>query len=1071
VVLCSGGLALKLVRMLRRLARTARRRKPPSVGATDPAAIGDGAAPLADELRRSGLFDTAWYVRHAGPIPEGEDPVDHYVRVGMTTGITPQPCFDPEWYLSRPETPKKLEASAFVHFVRRGAARGVSPHPLFDAQQYLLHHPDSIAHPGGPLGHYLKAGWLFDAQISAMVGRGTFAHGVGNEPEVSRPPFATFAGEVHDLLARTAGHEQLERTSKTFDQPASDSFVSEILAAYERVREELPLVSIVIPTKNRVQGVVEAVRSVLRQTYRHWQLIVVDDGSVDDTMDVLSTLFVDPRIELVHRPIAGGVSVARNAGLARARGSYVAYLDSDNTWEPRFLEIMVAFVRTTKLRFSYAVSELREQTANGRVGFRAVPFDREALQERNYIDCIVVLHERSLLDEVGGFDEDLRRNVDWDLFIRMAAVTDFGLVPFVATRYDPWEQRHDRITITEPFGYRHKVLAKHLVNWAQAADPPSDRKAGTVSIIITVSGSAPFLREVIERVLQCSGPDVDIVVVDAKLSGAEATVLQYLSFRHPRVHVRRERFTLSTEVARNLGAATVRSEVVVFLTADVRVEPGWLDPLVSPIRDRTAAACQPLVLRPDGTVWSAGTAHARGARSYNLFSEFPGDAAEVLAATQRDSLSARVLAVRAADFVSVEGFEPAFVDDFDSPDLSLRLAEYTGRPLRYVPTSLVSLLDRPERPTGSRARSTAAENQELFADRWRNRLIGSTDIWADAHLTVVGYDDERNTHLGWDPIVVRDRSPRPLRWALKIGAPTVARRTNWGDWHFALALKDALERRGQHVVIDCSDAWHRPTSRLDDVTLSLRGVAPYRTNPQHINLLWVISHSQDVTARELRTFDAVFAASPLLAERLTSLSGQQVATLLQCTDQRRFRPVAPDLHRRHEVLFVGNARGVRDSVGTALKAGIVPTVYGVRWDGLLPARAWAGDYIPNEELPAVYRAAGVVLNDHWLDMRESGVISNRLFDLAACGARIVSDRVAGLEEVFGESVLTYGTPETLAAAVLQHLNETAERREAREEAAERVRRDHTFDARADQLLDSVTRLMSHPEKSPHVSGV
>jgi hypothetical protein len=172
VVLCSGGLALKLVRMLRRLARTARRRKPPSVGATDPAAIGDGAAPLADELRRSGLFDTAWYVRHAGPIPEGEDPVDHYVRVGMTTGITPQPCFDPEWYLSRPETPKKLEASAFVHFVRRGAARGVSPHPLFDAQQYLLHHPDSIAHPGGPLGHYLKAGWLFDAQISKIVDRG-----------------------------------------------------------------------------------------------------------------------------------------------------------------------------------------------------------------------------------------------------------------------------------------------------------------------------------------------------------------------------------------------------------------------------------------------------------------------------------------------------------------------------------------------------------------------------------------------------------------------------------------------------------------------------------------------------------------------------------------------------------------------------------------------------------------------------------------------------------------------------------------------------------------------------------
>jgi hypothetical protein len=464
-------------------------------------------------------------------------------------------------------------------------------------------------------------------------------------------------------------------------------------------------------------------------------------------------------------------------------------------------------------------------------------------------------------------------------------------------------------------------------------------------------------------------------------------------------------------------------------------------------------------------------AHARGGRAYNLFTEFPGDAAEVITATRQESLSARVLAVRAADFVSVEGFEPTFVDHHDNPDLSLRLAEHTGRPLRYVPASLVSLLDRPKRPSGSKARSIAAENQDLFATRWGNRLNGSTAAWADAYLTVVGYDHDRNTHLGWDPIVVRDRTPRPLRWALKIGAPTVARRTNWGDWHFALALKDSLERRGQQVVVDCSDAWHRPTARLDDVTISLRGAAPYRTNPQHINLLWVISHPQDVTASEVRDFDAAFAASPMLAERLSSLSGQPVATLLQCTDQRRFRPVTPDLHRRHEVLFVGNARGVRDSVRTALAAGIVPTAYGVRWSGLLPDGAWAGEYIPNEELPAVYCAAGVVLNDHWLDMRESGIISNRLFDLAACGARIVSDRVAGLEEVFGSSVLTYDTPETLAAAVMQHLNESTEHREAREEIAERVRRDHTFDARADQLLDAVTRLRSNPESRLQLSVV
>ena len=105
------------------------------------------------------------------------------------------------------------------------------------------------------------------------------------------------------------------------------------------------------------------------------------------------------------------------------------------------------------------------------------------------------------------------------------------------------------------------------------------------------------------------------------------------------------------------------------------------------------------------------------------------------------------------------------------------------------------------------------------------------------------------------------------------------------------------------------------------------------------------------------------------------------------------------------------------SVASALETGIVPTVYGLRWEGLLPDGAWGGEYIPNEDLPATYRAAGVVLNDHWDDMRSEGLLSNRLFDLVACGARVVSDDVPGIRDVFGDAVLTFRTPTELAAAV------------------------------------------------------
>ncbi|WP_046773160.1 glycosyltransferase family protein, partial [Jiangella alkaliphila] len=184
-----------------------------------------------------------------------------------------------------------------------------------------------------------------------------------------------------------------------------------------------------------------------------------------------------------------------------------------------------------------------------------------------------------------------------------------------------------------------------------------------------------------------------------------------------------------------------------------------------------------------------------------------------------------------------------------------------------------------------------------------------------------------------------------------------------------------------------------------------------------INLSWVISHPERVTRRELASYDAVFAASTSLARRMTTDLGAPVRPLLQATDQYRFHPVPADPRRRHDVLFVGNARGMRASVGAALSAGIVPSVYGVRWRGLLPEGAWLGEYIPNEDLPAVYAGAGVVLNDHWDDMKAEGLMSNRLFDLAACGARVVTDVVPGVEEVFGDVVLTYSTPQELAAAV------------------------------------------------------
>ncbi len=96
-------------------------------------------------------------------------------------------------------------------------------------------------------------------------------------------------------------------------------------------------VSVIIPVYNRETTIGRAIDSVLAQTYSDWELILADDGSSDQTVQVVSS-YDDPRIHLVRRPQNGGNAAARNTGLDNASGDYIAFLDSDDTYEPQFLE-------------------------------------------------------------------------------------------------------------------------------------------------------------------------------------------------------------------------------------------------------------------------------------------------------------------------------------------------------------------------------------------------------------------------------------------------------------------------------------------------------------------------------------------------------------------------------------------------------------------------------------------------------------------------------------------------------------------------------------------------------------
>ncbi len=192
-----------------------------------------------------------------------------------------------------------------------------------------------------------------------------------------------------------------------------------------RVPSTRPRVSVVIPTYNRAGAVCEAVQSALDQTYSDLEVIVVDDGSTDDTAQRVGERFGgDARVVLVSQPHSGP-GAARNRGIERARGELIAFLDSDDVWYPEKLELQLRRLDESgaALVFSDFVfpDGVGERTRFQFTGFAGDTSLRGIVEKRFPLCTPAVVARRRDLQEAGLFDESLPCAQDWDLWIRLIA--------------------------------------------------------------------------------------------------------------------------------------------------------------------------------------------------------------------------------------------------------------------------------------------------------------------------------------------------------------------------------------------------------------------------------------------------------------------------------------------------------------------------------------------------------------------------------------------------------------------------------------------------------------------------
>ncbi len=272
-----------------------------------------------------------------------------------------------------------------------------------------------------------------------------------------------------------------------------------------------------------------------------------------------------------------------------------------------------------------------------------------------------------------------------------------------------------------------------------------------------------------------------------------------------------------------------------------------------------------------------------------------------------------------------------------------------------------------------------------------------------------------------------------------------------GDLQLAEMLRRALSARGCAAVVHLVREQDEVVAGFD-VALHMRGRGRRRPSSGQLNCIWVMSHPAEVTVEEVSEFDLVLAASETYARRLGGAIGRTVHVLEQFTDPDLFHP-CPDPGARHEMLFVGNWRSVyRRAVWTARRAGFSPALYGAGWRLLAPD-CLVREHVPHEELPALYSSAGIVLNDHWDDMRAEGFVSNRVFDALACGAFVLSDDNPGLRMAFDGGVETFRDGDEFKAKALRYLEDPELRASVGARGRDAVTAKHTADHRAGRLLD------------------
>ncbi|WIE80447.1 glycosyltransferase [Curtobacterium sp. MCSS17_016] len=850
------------------IGRVARRLARPFRGPDRPLTVTDRLDRWARRIAEFEVLDRAYFEAQTGRTFDTDaDAVAFYVHNDGQRGLSLHPLIEHEWMREHQPVP----AMSWYDALHQEGPELFQTGPLFDAGVYAASVPgaDRPATTLDALRHFLRN--ATDATtLPVPPGRRGDAPTWAAARDAAVAAARAFAG---------AQHRTRRRYRSTWDGPE----VAEALGRYPRgvARRdaEQPLVSIVMPVYRRADVVGAAIASVRGQQHTNWELLVVDDGSGDNTVDVVRGLAAeDGRIRLLERE-NGGAGAARNTGLAAVRGDFVAFLDADNTWRPEHLTAaLAALLETDGPAVHTGLRMVGANNADDRTApvetYRGEDGTLDDLLAGNFIDLNALVVRRDVAAGVGPFDETLRRWIDWEWLLRIGQ--RFGVpayVPVIGVDYDNVRDQR-RVSSAQPASWQEVALARHRIDWDALASAAPTRDTGLVSVVVPVFRDWTMTRRAVDAVLAAADHDgdrIEVVLIDNGSPRSVSAILGAWFSDESRVVLQREDRNRNFALGSNLGLSRSRGGTVVMLNNDTEVTTGWLRPLVSALDDPTVLGAQPLLLYPDGVVQAAGTVfggdkvlpwHFLGDHPrHDADRAFGGGATRPAGLPRFSAITAAAAAFRAADLIRWQGFDPVFANGLEDVDLCLRALASSpdGSAFVVVPSSVV-VHHESRSPGRDDAR---VDNRRVFDERWRGRYpaADAAERYEAAGLRYLGVEPglpkgHRVMVRSSRPVVVRGGSDAAgaaggsgsagagaagasgasgLRVALKHDGSRVADVT---------ALLSALETAGHTVQVDVPTSWYRGSSGLDDITVLVSGGADggsvsWVPQPGARNIVWL----------------------------------------------------------------------------------------------------------------------------------------------------------------------------------------------------------------------------------------